>query len=65
MLRRNLAEAFAGLPYRLRFPLYDFACVWYFYKTGNLEQAKELLPSEEMDFITGIVDAVSDISILY
>jgi tetratricopeptide (TPR) repeat protein len=62
MLRRNLADAFAGLPYRLRFPLYDFACVWYFYKTGNLEQAKELLPSEEMDFITGIVDAVSDTS---
>ncbi|MBW4545854.1 MAG: tetratricopeptide repeat protein [Symplocastrum torsivum CPER-KK1] len=62
MLRRNLAEAFADLPYPLRFPLYDFACVWYFYKTGNLEQAKELLPSEEMDFITGIVDAVSDTS---
>jgi tetratricopeptide (TPR) repeat protein len=62
MLRRNLAEAFADLPYRLRFPLYDFACVWYFYKTGNLEQAKELLPSEEMDFITGIVDAVSETS---
>jgi tetratricopeptide (TPR) repeat protein len=62
MLRRNLAEAFADLPYRLRFPLYDFACVWYFYKTGNLEQAKELLPSEEMDFITGIVDAISDTS---
>jgi len=62
MLRRNLADAFAGLPYRLRFPLYDFACVWYFYKTGNLEQAKELLPSEEMDFITGIVDAVSETS---
>jgi tetratricopeptide (TPR) repeat protein len=58
MLRRNLAEAFAGL----RFPLYDFACVWYFYKTGNLEQAKELLPSDEMDLITGIVDAVSDTS---
>jgi len=62
MLRRNLAEAFADLPYRLRFPLYDFACVWYFHKTGNLEQAKELLPSEEMDLITGIVDAVSDTS---
>jgi hypothetical protein len=38
--------------------------VWYFYKTANLKQAKEFLPSEEMDFITGIVDAVSDISIL-
>jgi tetratricopeptide (TPR) repeat protein len=62
MLRRNLADAFADLPYRLRFPLYDFACVWYFYKTGNLEQAKELLPSDEMDFIAGIVDAVSDTS---
>jgi tetratricopeptide (TPR) repeat protein len=62
MLRRNLADAFAGLPYPLRFPLYDFACVWYFYKTGNLEQAKELLPSDEMDLITGIVDAVSDTS---
>lgn len=62
MLRRNLVDAFAGLPYRLRFPLYDFACVWYFYKTGNLEQAKELLPSDELDFISGIVDAVSDTS---
>jgi tetratricopeptide (TPR) repeat protein len=62
MLRRNLADTFAESSYRLRFPLYDFACVWYFYKTGNLEQAKELLPSDELDFISGIVDAVSDTS---
>ncbi|NJR66692.1 MAG: hypothetical protein HC772_17470 [Leptolyngbyaceae cyanobacterium CRU_2_3] len=32
MLRRNLAESAAELRYRLRFPLYDFACIWYLHK---------------------------------
>ena len=43
----------------LRFPLFDFACVWYLKKTERLdkEQLRNLFPSEEMDFIFGIVDA--------
>ncbi|MBM3235979.1 tetratricopeptide repeat protein [Candidatus Poribacteria bacterium] len=55
MLRRALAG------HGLRFPLYDFACVWYLHKTGKLtdERLKSLFPAEEMDFITGIVDAIS------
>lgn len=59
MLRRNLSNVAAELDYRLRFPLYDFGCVWYLYKTGKLEQVKELLPAAELDLISTIVDVVS------
>jgi tetratricopeptide (TPR) repeat protein len=58
MLRRALAG------YGLRFPLYDFACVWYLHKTGKLttEQLRSLFPAEEMDFIIEIVNAISGTS---
>ncbi|MBM3235980.1 hypothetical protein FJZ31_06730 [Candidatus Poribacteria bacterium] len=58
MLRRALAG------HGLRFPLYDFACVWYLHKTQKLtnDRLRDLFPAEEMDFITGIVDAISGTS---
>lgn len=58
MLRRALAG------HGLRFLLFDFACVWYLHKTGKLtiEQLRSLFPAEEMDFIIGIVDAISGTS---
>src|SRR5919202_3094654 len=63
MLRRNLADAAKASGYRLRFPLYDFACVWYFHKTSKLtqERIKEIFPSEELELIGEIVDLVAEI----
>jgi tetratricopeptide (TPR) repeat protein len=59
MLRRNLADA-AGLPYRLRFPLYDFACVWYLHKKGkSAEEIKRLFPLSE---ITGLIVPFIDLA---
>jgi tetratricopeptide (TPR) repeat protein len=61
MLRRNLAEATAGLPYRLRFPLYDFACIWYLHKKGKSSQEiKSLFPlSDVSGALSTLIDAVS------
>jgi len=55
MLRRSLAG------YRLRFPLYDFATVWYLSRTGRMtpERLKSLFPPEELDFISTLFDFVS------
>ena len=54
MLRRALAG------HDLHLPLYDFACVWYLHKTKQLSEQKlaNLFPTEEMDFVTAIVDLV-------
>ncbi|MBD2380941.1 hypothetical protein H6G39_14025 [Trichormus variabilis FACHB-319] len=64
MLRRSLSRAATELGYRLRFPLYDFACVWYLKQKNRLTREKlaELFPSEEMDLLIEIVNAVSDTS---
>ncbi|MBF2048828.1 MAG: hypothetical protein IGS54_15945 [Elainella sp. C42_A2020_010] len=61
MLRRNLAEATVGLPYRLRFPLYDFACVWYLHQKGKSPQEiKSLFPlSDVSGALSTLIDAVS------
>jgi tetratricopeptide (TPR) repeat protein len=47
----------------LRFPLYDFACTLYLYKTGQLtpERQKELFPSEEMDFVNETIDVIKEV----
>jgi hypothetical protein len=65
MLRRNLAKAAKELNYTLRFPLYDFACVWYLYKKDKLskEKLKELFPHEEIDFLVEIYTLFSGNSI--
>ncbi|MUH00095.1 hypothetical protein F7734_50610, partial [Scytonema sp. UIC 10036] len=64
MLRRNIASKAQELGYRLRFPLYDFACVWYLKQKGKLsaEKLKELFPQEEIDFLVEIVNALSETS---
>lgn len=61
MLRRNLAEAASGLGYRLRFPLYDFACIWYLHQKGkSSEEIKSLFPlSDVAGALSTLVDAVS------
>ncbi|HEY9804839.1 MAG TPA: hypothetical protein V6D25_31185 [Leptolyngbyaceae cyanobacterium] len=64
MLRRSLSQAATELNYQLRFPLYDFACVWYLKQKNRLtsEKLAELFPAEEMDLLIEIVNAVSDTS---
>ena len=59
MLRRSLAESVSTtLNCRLRFPLYDFACVWYLHKKGKSpEEIRSLFPLTE---VAGIVTALSD-----
>jgi hypothetical protein len=47
----------------LRFPLYDFACALYLYKTGRLtpERQIELLPTEEMDFVREAIGLMKEV----
>ncbi|MBI4322065.1 MAG: hypothetical protein HY675_26540 [Chloroflexi bacterium] len=58
MLRRSLAS------YALKFPLYDFACVYYLHKKKQLtpERLRQLFPAEEIDLLTSIADAISGTS---
>ncbi len=55
MLRRDLAG------HGLHFPLYDYATVWYLYKTQQLtpERLRSLFPAEELEFITTVADAIT------
>ncbi|MBW4502371.1 MAG: tetratricopeptide repeat protein [Scytonema hyalinum WJT4-NPBG1] len=64
MLRRNISSKAQELGYSLRFPLFDFACVWYLKQKGKLsaEKLKELFPQEEIDFLVEIGNALSDTS---
>jgi len=65
MLRRKLANAATGLKYSLRFPLYDFACVWYLHqKNKSTEEIKRLFPlSEITGIIAPLIDVVSGIPV--
>jgi tetratricopeptide (TPR) repeat protein len=58
MLRRALSGG------DLKFPLYDFAIVWYLHRTGKLtpDRLKSIFPSGELDFVSSVVDAVSGTS---
>ena len=64
MLRRNIGIEASKLKYKLRFPLFDFACVWYLHQKHQLskEKWKELFPHEEFDFIMQMVDTLSETS---
>lgn len=63
MLRRNLSNSAKVLGYRLRFPLYDFACVWYLHQQGKLsrERVREIFPQEELELLNELVELVSGI----
>ncbi len=65
MLRRKVAIAATELKYRLKFPVYDFACVWYLYKKGkSSEEIKRLLPlSEVAGLIAPLIDSVNQTSV--
>ena len=61
MLRRKIGIEANKLKYKLRFPLFDFACVWYQYQKNRLskEKLKELFPEEEFELAIQIVDALT------
>jgi tetratricopeptide (TPR) repeat protein len=61
LLRRNLAEAAGQLKYRLQFPLYDFACIWYLHQKGkSAQEIKSLFPVKDAaGLASALVDAVS------
>jgi len=55
MLRRSLGAQ------GLQFPLYDFATIWYMNSKGWADpgHVKALFPTEEVDFITTLIDTLS------
>ncbi|MGA8429780.1 MAG: tetratricopeptide repeat protein [Candidatus Sulfotelmatobacter sp.] len=57
MIRRALTR------YGLKFPLYDFACVLYLYKTNRLdpERLKTLLPAEDLDLLTETIKVLKEV----
>lgn len=57
-LRRSLSGT------ALRFPLFDFACVWYLFKTHRLsdEKVKALFPSDELDVISELAETITGTS---
>jgi hypothetical protein len=59
MLRRKLAIVASKLGCKLKFPRYDFACVWYLHEKGkSLAEINKLFPPEEMELIGALVDAL-------
>jgi hypothetical protein len=62
MLRRQLGSFRAESFTRLRFPVYDFAAVWYLHKTGRLtdERLSTLFPHEEINFVMALADIVKE-----
>lgn len=65
MLRRTLTQAAEQSRHSLKFPLYDFACVWYLHKKGkSAEQIKQLFPlSEASGLIGSLIDAATQNSV--
>ncbi|MEO1148927.1 MAG: tetratricopeptide repeat protein, partial [Cyanobacteria bacterium J06638_22] len=61
MLRRALGESADNLSQRLRFPLYDFACVWYLHQKGKSpDEIKALFPlGEAAGMVSTLIDVVS------
>lgn len=65
-------EAFYGLirlrkklaPFNVRFPSFNFACIWYMHKTDQLDtgKMKDLVPSEEIGLLGEITDIVRNSS---
>ncbi len=65
MLRRTLTQAAEQSQHSLKFPLYDFACVWYLHKNGtSAEEIKQLFPlSEATGLIGSLIDAATQNSV--
>jgi len=63
MLRRNLDKAARHLDYSLRFPLFDFACLWYLHQKGQLseERIRQLFPADALNLLSEIVTLIKDV----
>ena len=63
MIRRQLGAFRAEGFTRLRFPVYDFAAVWYLHQTGRLTQERlsTLFPDEEINFVGALAQVVNEI----
>ena len=60
ILRRNLANAAQELGYGLKFPFYDYACVWYLCKKGkSVQEIRQLFPLSE---IAGLIAPLIDVA---
>lgn len=61
MLRHQLGTFNASGVARLRFPVYDFAAVWYLHQTRKLteDRLRALFPEYEMKLVVSIANAVS------
>ena len=57
MMRRMLGKK------SIRFPLYDFASIWYLHRTDQLDELrlKSLFPSEELDVVVELAKLVQEI----
>lgn len=61
ILRRNLANAAQELGYGLKFPFYDYACVWYLCKKGkSVQEIRQIFPLSE---IAGLIAPLIDVAI--
>jgi tetratricopeptide (TPR) repeat protein len=63
MLRRNLARAAQDCGYRVTFPLFDFACLWYLRATDRLteDKVKELFPADSLDILQETINLIKEI----
>jgi hypothetical protein len=65
-------EVFSGLltlrrqlnAYGIKFPIFDFACIWYLHKTKQLskQRLETIFPGKETDFILEVIRAASGTS---
>lgn len=63
MLRRNLAKAAQDCGYKLAFPLFDFACLWYLRETNRLteDKVRELFPADSLDILQESINLIQEI----
>jgi len=63
MLRRQLGAFSAPGVSRLRFPVYDFAAVWYLHRTNRLTDNRlmALFPNEEINFVLALAGEIRNI----
>jgi len=61
MLRRQLGDFHADGFTRLRFPVYDFAAVWYLHRTDKLteDRLRSLYPQTELNFVLALADTLA------
>ena len=64
MLRRNLARVAKERGYKLSFPLFDFACLWYLRAKDQLneDKVKSLFPADSLDILQETINLIEEIT---